>query len=439
MHDWQQGIIGDLARGVRGVSYRPEHLLTSFAADAAVLLRSTNIQGGAITFEDVQFVPTFLVSDEQRVSQHDIVVCMSNGSKTLVGKSAPCRKQFRDVLTIGAFCSVFHPQPAANPSFVAHVFNGERFRRSIDITLAGSAINNLRNGDVERFHCLIPKPDEQTRIALVLDTVDEAIAKTEAVIAKLRQVRAGLLHDLLTRGLDAHGQLRDPISHPEQFQPSPLGQIPKEWKPGELGDLVSRDRPIVYGILMPGRGFRDGVPVIKVKDIRDGHIDTSDLLLTDPRIDEAYRRARVRTGDLLFTIRGTVGRMAFVQPELNNANITQDTARVSLDEANPLFVARWLETPVPARFIDVHTIGVAVKGINLGEVRRIPVVVPPKEEQDAIASIISTAEVRIESENGVLECLLKLKSGLMTDLLTGRVRVPEDCWDIGRRKSTSHL
>ena len=62
----------------------------------------------------------------------------------------------------------------------------------------------------------------------MLDTVDEAIAKTEAVIAKLRQVRAGLLHDLLTRGLDENGQLRDPIAHPEQFQDSPLGGIP-EW------------------------------------------------------------------------------------------------------------------------------------------------------------------------------------------------------------------
>ena len=71
---------------------------------------------------------------------------------------------------------------------------------------------------------------EQTRIAAMLDTVDEAIAKTEAVIAKLKQVRAGLLHDLLTRGLDENGQLRDPVAHPEQFQDSPLGRIPKEWK-----------------------------------------------------------------------------------------------------------------------------------------------------------------------------------------------------------------
>ena len=69
----------------------------------------------------------------------------------------------------------------------------------------------------------MPKIEEQIAIEVVLDTVDEAIAKTEAVIAKLKQVRAGLLHDLLTGGLDENGQLRDPIAHPEQFQDSPLG------------------------------------------------------------------------------------------------------------------------------------------------------------------------------------------------------------------------
>ena len=238
-------------------------------------------------------------------------------------------------------------------------------------------------------------------------------------------MRAGLLYDLLTRGLDEHGQLRDPIAHPEQFRDSPLGRIPNGWRCDVLGNLVPPDRPIVYGILMPGRGFRDGVPVIKVKDITDGRIDTSDLLLTDPRTDEAYRRSRVRAGDLLFTIRGTVGRIAFVPAALNNANITQDTARISLNDSNPLFVARWLETPLPARFIEVHTIGVAVRGINLGEVRRTPVVVPPREEQDRIAEIVSTVERCVDDEVCSGALLRDLKSGLTTDLLTGRVRVPE--------------
>jgi type I restriction enzyme S subunit len=316
-------------------------------------------------------------------------------------------------------------RPPNQPRFFLHQFRSELFTPEIRRFRKGSAQPGLNLSDVEKMCVVIPAPYDQIKITAVLDMVDEAIGKTEAVIAKLKQLRAGLLHDLLTLGLDENGELRDPIAHPEQFQNSPLGRIPKAWRCDVLGSLVSPARPIVYGILMPGRGYPGGVPVIKVKDIKDGKIDISDLLLTDPRIDEAYRRSRVSAGDLLFTIRGTVGRMAFVPPELDAANITQDTARISLEETNPLFIARWLEMLVPKRFIDVRTIGVAVKGINLEDVRRIPVIVAPKPEQDAIAGFVASHEKLILAVSKELACLLALKSGLMNDLLTGRVRVPE--------------
>ena len=90
---------------------------------------------------------------------------------------------------------------------------------------ASTGVPSLNRNFVHPTPVLLPPPDEQTRIAGVLDTVDEAIAKTEAVIAKLKRVRAGLLHDLLTRGLDEHGQLRDPIAHPEQFQTLPSAEF----------------------------------------------------------------------------------------------------------------------------------------------------------------------------------------------------------------------
>src|SRR5262249_39315773 len=114
----------------------------------------------------------------------------------------------------------------------------------------------------------IPGLIEQARIAAVLDTVDEAIAKTEAVIAKLKQVRAGLLHDLLTRGLDEHGQLRDPIAHPEQFRDSPLGWIPREW---EIKTCQNVCREIVVGIVVkPAQYYvEEGVPVLRSANVRE--------------------------------------------------------------------------------------------------------------------------------------------------------------------------
>ena len=74
--------------------------------------------------------------------------------------------------------------------------------------------------------------------------MDNAIAHTASLISKLKQIKAGLLHDLLTRGLDEDGQLRNPEAHPEQFQDSPLGIIPKDWDIYQTGAFAS----IKYGI-----------------------------------------------------------------------------------------------------------------------------------------------------------------------------------------------
>lgn len=437
MHDWQEGVIGDLARGVRGVSYRPEHLLSSFASDAAVLLRATNIQGGQITFEDVQFVPKFIVSDEQRVNQHDIVVCMSNGSKLLVGKSAPCKVQFSDVLTVGAFCSVFHPRPSANASFIAHVFNGEGFRRSIDVTLAGSAINNLRNGHLESFPCRIPKPEEQSRIAAVLDTVDEAIANTEAVIAKLRQVRAGLLHDLLTRGLGKNGQLRDPIAHPEQFQDSPLGLIPRGWDVETLEQITDPQAPICYGIVQVFDFVPNGVLVLAIRDLLGDY--ATGLHRTAPSIDANYARSRVRPGDVLISIKGTIGRIGLV-PAHYVGNISRDLARVRpVDRISSAFLVHLFRSPLGQRTLGLAQVGTTRAELSIAPLKRIPFAFPQRSEQDQIAKILDEQDGVILAYESELAKLVQLKSGLMTDLLTGRVRVPEVCSAIGSQKSTSHL
>ena len=106
------------------------------------------------------------------------------------------------------------------------------------------------------------------------------------------------------------------------------GVIPSDWYVEKLSRIVRADSPICYGILMPGENCSGGVPVIKVRDIKGGRIDQSDLLLTHPTIDNAYRRSRLQHGDMrIHTIRGTTGRVAIVPTELDGGNITQDTVR----------------------------------------------------------------------------------------------------------------
>ena len=266
-----------------------------------------------------------------------------------------------------------------------------------------------------------PNPGTQTAIANVLGTADRAMEQTEALLAKQQRIKAGLMHDLLTRGLDAQGRLRDPAKH--RFRPSVLGHIPEEWKVCPLANIVPPDRPIVYGILMPGDYVEGGVPVIKVRDIQNGEIIMEGLLRTHPKIDAAFARSRLRVGDLLFTIRGSVGRMAVVSAELNGANITQDTARITVSEGNTTFIRHCLEMPKQKALIELHTIGQAVKGINLSEVRKIPIQFPRPDEQDEIARRLDANDRDRQALRRQLDKLLRQKTGLMQDLLTGRVPV----------------
>lgn len=299
----------------------------------------------------------------------------------------------------------------------------------------GTTFEAISKNDLLTLKLSLPPKTDWPKIAQILDTLNIAIRETEAIIDKLKAVKQGLLHDLLTRGIDANGELRPPQSEaPQRYKESPLGWIPNEWDACELNTLVDPARPVVYGILMPGYGYPGGVPVVKVKDIVDDSIQLENLLLTSPQIDREYSRSRLRPGDLLFTIRGTVGRMAIVTEQLNDANITQDTARLAIKFSDARFVKACLSMHAAARFIAVNTLGVAVQGINLRDVRRIPLPRPGSGEAREIADRLDRATQRLAGETRTLKKLTLAKAGLMDDLLTGLVRVTPLLAEVEREK-----
>ena len=160
-----------------------------------------------------------------------------------------------------------------------------------------------------------------------------------------------------------------------------------------LNDLVEDDRPITYGILKPGTGYPGGVPVVKVKDMRDGVIDQTKLLLTTPELDNRYRRSRLRAGDLLISIRGSVGRMAEVPKNLENANITQDTARLTIKpEYNKIYIRGVLESEPLQQDMERNIRGVAVKGINIGYLRLLGIPMCDRIKQDRLANLYQQSD-----------------------------------------------
>lgn len=298
---------------------------------------------------------------------------------------------------------------------------------NFDLTKLNEAtgVPSISRNWLAKIKFLNPGHEKQKYIAACLASIDTAIEKTEALIAKHQQIKAGLMHDLFTRGVLPNGQLRPPRSEvPDLYQETALGWIPRDWSVVALNDKVNPARPIVYGILMPGYGHPGGVPVVKVKDIRDRSIDAANLLLTSPAIDQEYRRSRLKGGDVLFTIRGTVGRVSLVPAVLENANITQDTARIDLLDVSNTFISLFLESSAAKRFFEINTLGVAVQGINLGELRKLPIPVPSQDEQEEISARLFCCLEYIDNEVAKKHKLEAQKLGLMQDLLTGRVPVP---------------
>lgn len=286
---------------------------------------------------------------------------------------------------------------------------------------AGSTFDEVSKSVVSSVDVPVPPAEEQSKIAKVLYTVDEAIQKTDEIINQRETVKRGLMQDIFRYGvspdeIDQNGKGK------KFYQETKYGLAPKEWDIVPLNSIVPDDAPVTYGIVKPGEHHPGGVPVIKVEDITHGEIEQGDLLHTDPQIHEKYDRAELEQGDLLFTIRGTVGRMAFVPESLEGANITQDTARIRVEGADPRFVRYYLETATPNNYFKRHTKGQAVQGINLEDLREVPVHLPPENEQKRIVEILSDHSEQIQTERRYLEHLKRVKQGLMQDLLSGEVR-----------------
>lgn len=288
----------------------------------------------------------------------------------------------------------------------------------------GTTMRHIKRGDLLSYPVLRPNPTEQSRIAAVLDTVDEAIAKTEAVIAKLKQVRTGLLHDLLTRGLDEHGHLRDPISHPEQFQHSSLGQIPRDW---EIKTCQNVCREIVVGIVVkPAQYYvEEGVPVLRSANVREEGIQMTDLVFISDESNALLSKSIIRTGDVVTVRTGYPGTSCVVPPHLDGANCVDLIISRPSAEIVPAFLALWINSPFGRGQVLRVQGGLAQQHFNVGELKTLLIAKPDKDEQARIVERIATLDSRISLELETRTKLSLLKSGLMTDLLTGRVRVPE--------------
>jgi len=325
------------------------------------------------------------------------------GIPTVVDTTAPD-------LVCGYHLALLRPnQDEVDPTFLAKQLAHHRIARYFGQQANGTTRYGLSTAAISNAPLHLPRPESQRSASALMRMVDAQISQTETVIAKLKQVRAGMLHDLLSYGLDEHGQLRDPIAHPEQFKDSPLGLIPRAWDVGTVKSLaINRDSkriPVKQADRESRHGLYPYYGASGIIDYIDGFIFEGDFVL----IGEDGENLRSRQLPLAFIATGKF----WVN---NHAHILEP-----LPETDVRFLATILENQ---DFIP-WLLGSAQPKLTQRNLEIVPLRIPLPDEQKRISDSLEKCDIEINAEIIELEKLKSLKSGLQDDLLIGRVRVPE--------------
>jgi type I restriction enzyme, S subunit len=179
-----------------------------------------------------------------------------------------------------------------------------------------------------------------------------------------------------------------------------------EWKSVTLESLIEPGRGISYGIVQPGSPVSDGIPIVRVSDVRAGRIATAAPLRVSPTIEAAYTRTRLSGGELLLTLVGTVGETAIVPKSLAGWNTARAVAVIPVrEEVGAYWVQTALRAPGVRAIIDSRLNTTVQATLNLGDVAQLPIVLPPPGERAAIVHILGTLDDKIDLNRRMNETL----------------------------------
>jgi len=305
--------------------------------------------------------------------------------------------------------------------------------RYVAFQLEGAATGITRYGlttrDVANAWIPCPPLEKQSKINSFLQDrtsrIDDLIEKKKQLLDLLQNKKKSEINKAIVSGLKSE----KPTKSPETRW---LDKIPIHWEVRRLNHLRDPSIPIAYGIVLPGPNQETGVPIIKGGDCKPENLDPAELSKTTPEIAEKFQRSRLQAGELVYEIRGSVGRVIKVPPELDGANLTQDTARISPREnVNSDWLIYALQSEVFRQQMDLHTRGATIQGVNLFDLRRGILPVPPWDEQYQIAQHLDKVEEQIrdlsEKTKQAVEVLKERRRSLIIAAVTGQIDLSD--WD----------
>lgn len=382
-------------------------------------LGGENIQNaGGISLEGVKFVSKAFYDKMTKghLADGDVLINKDGAQTGKLGHYSDIRKP----ACINEHVFLLRGNPdCITQSYLYYILLSEVGQNQIRMQISGSAQPGLKSNFIKGVDICLPKDvNEQSKIAEILSTVDRAIEKTEALIAKQQRIKAGLMRDLLTRGIDEQGNLRSEETH--EFKDSPLGRIPFEWDWSSLGSVIE----IIDCKHYTPTYVEDGIPIIRPRNIKDSGFDLTDLdYVTEKDYHLLTDKHEPSDGDIVFSRNASFGVPVYVK-DAGRFCIGQDVVVMKWKVVDTRFIFYALKSDQNVRQIMNASGGSTFGRIDLGAIRNLKIVFPKDDdEQRKVSKRLSNCDAAIKMAQLELTKHRSLKTALMQDLLTGKRRV----------------
>lgn len=405
--------LGDVKQGL---TYSPSDIVDK--DEGILVLRSGNIQNGSLDFNNNVYVKT-KVAESIVLRKNDILITARNGSPALIGKNAIIDTDIK--ATFGAFMMVFRANKSLFAKFAYYLMNVSfSFYRTFFTT---STVNQLTAAIFNGIEVPLPSITEQQKIADFLDKrttqLDKAKALLEEQIQKLKDYRASLIYETVTKGLDKTVPMKDSGINW-------IGQVPEGWGVSKLKNLLK----IKDGTHDTPSYVDSGIPLITTKNINSfsNYIDFStaknisykDYILINRRSDVEY-------GDILMPMIGTVG--GAVQVTTKNPFSIKNVAlfKAGSDLIMSKYLYYQLNSALVNDQLEFLMSGGVQSFVSISILEQLQIINPSDKDKKKIVRFldkkIQQIDKLIQIKNQQIENINKQRQTLIYDYVTGKRRV----------------
>jgi type I restriction enzyme S subunit len=399
---WEKRRLGELAELKGRIGWRG--LTAKEYTNAGPLFLSVHSlnYGDYVDFRDAFHISEerYIESPEIMLQPADVLICKDGAGIGKVGIVG----ELPDRTTINSSLLLIRSEKRILPKFLYYCLSSPYFQQIVNSRLNGATTPHLYQRDIAEFPVVLPPLPEQRRIIGILDEAfaagATARANTEQNLSAAREVFRSHLDSVFSRRGDG-------------------------WVDRPLADLCDSTRGITYGVIKLGDEVTDGTPCLRTSNVRWLKIDTGGMKRIAPALSSEYSRTILRGGEVLVNVRGTLGGVAVAAPEMAGWNVSREVAVVPVDSSrvNPEFLRYLIGSRVSQEWLGGVKTGATYVGINIEDLRLLPVSAPTMDEQlkvvQHLKSLNDNAEGLASIYQRKLAALDALKQSMLHQAFTG--------------------